>query len=211
MDIENFYAVYTNINKLLYNRGYFKDPRADENLSREFIRAPEELWKIPRSELTIKTKSRPDAKIHRPDMIVFFSDEDKIGIKPIRAYKIEMTEYNIHNAIVVVKNGITPYVKTNMQIEIKEPYNIEIFMENELLIDKTEHILVPKHEVLSQEERREFLDMYKMSNAQKIPPILKILSSDPIARYYGVKTGDIFRISRLSETAGIYVNYRVVV
>jgi DNA-directed RNA polymerase I, II, and III subunit RPABC1 len=202
---KNFYSVYVNINKLLYNRGYFKDQRMEQSELN-----PETLWKIPKSELTIKTKSRPDSKILRPDLIVFFSDEDKIGIKPIRAYKAEMIEANIHNAIVVVKNGITPYVKTNMQSEIQEPYNIEIFMENELLIDKTEHILVPKHELLTEEERKEFLVKYKIANKANIP-INKILSSDPIARYYGMKTGDIVKIERLSETAGIYVNYRVVV
>lgn len=206
MEIENFYAVYTNINKLLYNRGYFKDPKVDE------IKTPEELWKIPREDLCIKTRTRPDAKIQRPNLIVFFSDEDKIGIKPIRAYKAEMIENDIQHAIIVVKNGITPYVKTNMQIEIKEPYNIEIFMENELLIDKTEHILVPKHELLSQEERAEFLEKYNLTGqTSKTLHIPKILSSDPISRYYGLKTGDIVKISRLSETSGIYVNYRVVV
>jgi hypothetical protein len=47
-----------------------------------------------------------------PDqMFVFFPDEPKIGIKTIKTYCQRMQEENIHRAIIVVQQGMTPSAK----------------------------------------------------------------------------------------------------
>jgi len=75
----------------------------------------------------------------------------------------------------------------------------ETFTYDELGYNPTKHVLVPKHSVLSPEEARAFLAENKLRFSQ-----LPFLSRyDPIARYYGMKVGDIVRITRpiLYETS----------
>jgi len=73
--------------------------------------------------------------------------------------------------------------------------------------DILNHELVPKHEVLSPEEKRRVLRELGVK-----PEMLPwIRSSDPVARIIGAKPGDVVRIIRRSKTAGEFVAYRFVV
>ncbi len=70
-----------------------------------------------------------------------------------------------------------------------------------------DHILVPKHEVLSKEEAEELLKILGISKEQ----LPKIKATDPIVKEIGAKPGDIIKITRDSLTAGKSVFYRLVV
>ena len=85
------------------------------------------------------------------------------------------------------------------------PYNIEIFLQEELLVNITHHELVPKHMVLTDSEKAELLKRYRAKESQ----LPKIQVEDPIARYFGVRKGHVMKIVRHSETAGRYVTYRL--
>ena len=37
------------------------------------------------------------------------------------------------------------------------------------------------------------------------------MKSDPVARYFGLKVGDIVKIIRRSDSAGMYATYRTVI
>ncbi len=69
------------------------------------------------------------------------------------------------------------------------------------------HVLVPKHEILSSEEREKLLSKYHAQPFQ-FPRIKK---SDPAVKAIGAKEGDIVKVIRNSPTAGKYVAYRYVV
>ena len=69
------------------------------------------------------------------------------------------------------------------------------------------HELVPKHEILSDKEKKEVLEKFGVNEKQM--PV--IWSSDPVAESIGSKPGDLLRITRKSATAGEAVYYRVVV
>lgn len=74
-------------------------------------------------------------------------------------------------------------------------------------INVEDHKLVPKHIILSEEEKMEVLNKYKVSLKQ----LPKILITDPAIADKNPKVGDIVKIIRKSPTAGETVYYRVVV
>ena len=157
-----------------------------------------------KSDLTVLVMRYSDPS---DQLIVFFPDEanSKIGIKTLKTYCDKMQKEKIYRAIIVVSTGMTPSAKNTIN-EMLPKYVIEKFTEQELLINITEHELVPMHQVLNDDEKSELLSRYKID--QNLLP--RIQKSDPISRYYGVQNGQVFKIIRRSETAGRYVTYRLV-
>lgn len=137
-------------------------------------------------------------------LIVFFTEELSVGVRPIRNFVQTMSEKGITRAVVVIRNHITPAAAKVLQSLPKLKF--ESFFESELLVNITEHQLVPKHELLTIDEKKELLSRYRLKETQ----LPRIQVTDPVARYFGLKRGDVVRILRPSETAGRYVTYRLV-
>ena len=70
-----------------------------------------------------------------------------------------------------------------------------------------EHDLVPKHEILADEDAKKVLQEYGI-DAEQLP---KIKEEDPVAETIGAKKNQILKITRKSATAGESVYYRLVV
>ena len=100
---------------------------------------------------------------------------------------------------------MTPSAKQAL-LDVAPKYIVEHFLDSELLNNITEHELVPEHIVLTPEEKMEVLSKHKLKESQ----LPRILTSDPVARYFGMKKGQVVKIIRPSEMAGRYICYRVV-
>jgi len=74
-------------------------------------------------------------------------------------------------------------------------------------IDVTEHILVPKHVLLTEKEKEQILQKYNVSLLE----LPKIKKKDPAIAHLNVKTGDVIKVIRKSATAGEALFYRSVV
>ena len=75
-------------------------------------------------------------------------------------------------------------------------------------IDISNHELVPKHILLSQQEKEEVMKNYGIRKISQFP---KILKSDPAVQTLEAKPGDLIKIIRKSDTAKESIYYRVVV
>merc|ERR1712176_937782 len=141
-------------------------------------------------------------------LIVFFPDEGhaKVGVKPIRILAEAMEEKDIGKAILVLKMPLTSFAKRAV-VEASSKIRIDVFQETELIFNITHHTLVPKHVPLTEAEKAQLLNRYKM----KLSQLPRIQQSDPISRYFGLQKDQVVKIIRPSETTERYVTYRVVV
>lgn len=88
---------------------------------------------------------------------------------------------------------------------VGEYKNAEFFFESDMLEEIPAKIFIPEHQIMGEDEKTELLEKFAEHE------LGRILITDMMARYYGAKIGDIFRIIRPSFTAGKNVYYRRVV
>ncbi|XP_039243185.1 DNA-directed RNA polymerases I, II, and III subunit RPABC1 isoform X1 [Pipra filicauda] len=221
------------IMQLCHDRGYLvTQDELDQTLEEfkaQFGDKPSE-GRPRRTDLTVLVAHNDDPT---DQMFVFFPEEPKVGIKTIKMYCQRMQEENITRALIVVQQGMTPSAKQSL-VDMAPKYILEQFLQQELLINITEHEvsgvggclqpceglvpvpgssrpllclqLVPEHVVMTKEEVTELLARYKLRENQ----LPRIQAGDPVARYFGIKRGQVVKIIRPSETAGRYITYRLV-
>ena len=93
----------------------------------------------------------------------------------------------------------------NEMKHIWESEGIFIVIENikRLQFNILNHILVPEHRVMSNEEIKQIMIKYNITNTNQLPDISRF---DPVARVIGLRPGQVCHIIRPSKTA-IEANY----
>lgn len=155
-------------------------------------------------------------KVNEPDQkkLIYFSSHEnaqtKLSNDQFKVLTNKMDEQGAASAIIV---STLPVEKIPAQFRSQvAQYNettknkIELFEFRELIVNITEHVLVPEHVPLTTEQVKELLTNYKL----KLTQLPRMQPTDPIAKYYGLQRGDVVKIIRQSETAGRYVTYRAV-
>ncbi|GAA6048839.1 hypothetical protein JCM3770_003646 [Rhodotorula araucariae] len=137
-------------------------------------------------------------------IFVFYAEEASVGIKTMRKFIDILESQKFPRGVLIYKTSMTPSAN-KVITAMASQFQIEAFQESELLVNITQHVLVPKHEVLSAEQKKELLQRYRLKDTQ----LPRIQLHDPVARYYGLKRGQVVKITRESETAGRYVSYRL--
>lgn len=89
----------------------------------------------------------------------------------------------------------------------KKNIRIAFFDARTLMSNPLDHVLVPKHEIVPDDEHAELLKTYRMKSKTNLPIIR--FHEDIIARLLGLIPGSIVKITRPSPSAGIYTVYRV--
>lgn len=70
-----------------------------------------------------------------------------------------------------------------------------------------DHLLVPKHEKISEKAKKDILEKYGIS----ILDLPSIHKNDPAISTFKANINDVIKITRRSPTAGITIFYRVVI
>lgn len=125
-----------------------------------------------------------------------------IGISYVRELK-EMVEKEGASRGILVGDGKYTYSARSSAEEL----GIELIPPTLPTFDIFEHALVPRHEIVSEEELSEVNKKYHAEPFQF--PWIKV--NDPIAIILGAKRGDVVKITQKSETAGTAISYRYVV
>lgn len=138
--------------------------------------------------------------------VEFCAEKASIGISVIKKFVQHCTANNFRAGILITSVPLSAAARK--VIAVTQQYTqIECFLEEDLLVNITHHDLVPQHIVLSREEKAALLKRYRLKETQ----LPRILSKDPVARYLGLKRGQVVKIIRTSETAGRYATYRLCV
>eukprot|EP01029_Cantina_marsupialis_P028167 TRINITY_DN775807_c0_g1_i1.p1 TRINITY_DN775807_c0_g1~~TRINITY_DN775807_c0_g1_i1.p1 ORF type:complete len:190 (-),score=45.95 TRINITY_DN775807_c0_g1_i1:304-873(-) len=187
-NLENARRVAVTVCKMLRKRGYLvpDNPFVDAQSASDF-------------ELSVYKENDPS------DRVVVKLPTEKVSSKMVNELNKMLSEEEIKRCIIVYSADKSPttFAKLGAGLGIK----FEFFKMNELLVDITEHVLVPEHELLTPDEKQTLLNRYKLKEGQL--PRMKL--TDPISRYYGLERSDVMKITRMSETAGRYVTYRLAI
>ena len=202
-EIVRMFTVYSNVHDMLIDRKYLDVISGIYVTTKEeFVEKFVKLGTVDKEAMNFVRMNT--TKRSTPSYIyVCFSTEMSIGIKPLAKITERITASKMTHCLLVYPGNITSAAKK--YVEKSNKIKIEVFSEEELGVNITKHKLMPLHYVLTDKERYAWLGESKISENQ----LPRILMSDPMARYYGMRRGDIVRIMRKSDTGGLYMMYRI--
>jgi DNA-directed RNA polymerase subunit H (RpoH/RPB5) len=190
--------VLTNIIKMLTERKLLKEENLKQNIANIIsIQSDDLIYKI---DLDYP-ESNTDSKI----FYVILFHQKITSLTKSSSITDFLNQYKTFPKLIVALN-VSMKLIYNIKNDTTYP-NTEIFLEKELMTNLVDHIPIPKHILLSEQELKAVIESY-YAKRREIP---EILITDPVSRYYNVKLGQMFRIIRPSETAGFAPYYRLVI
>ncbi|KAG6373415.1 RNA polymerase [Boletus reticuloceps] len=106
-----------------------------------------------RNQLNFFTNSQDNPA---DQIFIFFSDEKSVGVKTMRKLLGILEEKSIQRGIIIFPGNMTPSAR-KVIAAMSQQYRLEEFSEADLLVNITHHTLVPLHEVLTPEQKKDLL------------------------------------------------------
>lgn len=159
------------------------------------------------------------------DFIEFYTDQSVIifafkGLRKNIISELKENEENMDefiknhgnkmNIILIFNNDIitTPNITLLTKydkIMQKKKGMLQYFQINHLLFNPTKHEIVPNHRKLNEEETKKIMEKYLIKSKLQIPVIMH---NDVIAKWLGLKQGELVEITRYNENSGVSYYYR---
>lgn len=200
-------TVITNIIKMLAYRGWVSDENIKKLVSDILETKKEEKIfniKLQKNLLNVNTyepfEEKKDWKNFNSENVIIYLYNQKITGKSQQLLDF-INKYNNYHKIIVVESITDKY----KQILTSNKF-IEIFSENEFMINITEHVCCPQFIVLTNEELEECNKSYGVKKKE----MQKQFDTDPISRYLFLRRGQAVKIIRNSDVSGNAVSYRII-
>jgi len=198
----DLFEVKKNQLKMLEKRGYNIDPeKGILNLSlRQFL----DIY-VPHARKQNKSFRSVLTNYYTNDagrrILVFYADSSpkktQLGVEEVGHGIESMNKYKLKDAIIITPKPLSSSAVKHINELVA--YNIQIFLEQEMGHDPTEHFMVPLHIPLTTEKQRKYLQDNNINIDQM--PLIK--TSDRIIRYYGLRGGRIVKIIRTNLYEGM--------
>ncbi|CAG8673086.1 12298_t:CDS:2, partial [Racocetra persica] len=177
------FRIYRTTHEMLKDRGYVVPEGFDKYnyFHRHCVRDGELVKEL--MMFQVQKEHYPGDRI-----LVLFPDIKTIGINYMKDVCVRLRDLEIGKAIIVYPGTFTIQASKavqSMNATEESLYKVELFSERELVVNITQHEFVPKHIVLSTEEKRALLRKYNIKETQ----LPRIQITDPISKYLGVKKG----------------------
>jgi DNA-directed RNA polymerase I, II, and III subunit RPABC1 len=198
-----YYRMHRTVSKMLHDRGYLVDEEIDQEMDFD-------TFKLTYPNVASLNSIYGHSDPMMPRILTKFDcPPGRFATAELKALVEEAASEKVDRMIFIVREGsITANTKKAIErLRLTKKLQVELFEEKEVIINITEHELVPKHVPLTADQKAELLDRYKVNETQ----LPRIMRTDPVVKYLGVDPGTILQITRKSETAGRYVTYRLVI
>jgi DNA-directed RNA polymerase I, II, and III subunit RPABC1 len=141
-------------------------------------------------------------------ILIIFSTKSRVTEKELSNFT-EYAKENTYTAgiIVVSPSRASETTMTSLRNYISNTDNqlLQFFEIRHLQFDISKHRKVPKHRILTEDEKVNVLKEYKLVKPTFLP---KIDSQDAMARWIGARPGDVVEITGICETSGENKRYR---
>lgn len=175
--------------ELLSDRGYSEI--SQPTMTREEFQE----WAGSKSISEIKQQMTLEAKGSRGIVLVYWPESPKLTSHECTNLVFMMRTRNIDHAIVIIEDSVTHHTKNTLRMGKQDGLLIEVFTLQEMQFNVSHHKWVPKHQICSPEEKKKIMKTYAADRHQ----IPNIKTSDAMARYLGIRKGQMVRIIRDSD------------
>jgi DNA-directed RNA polymerase subunit H (RpoH/RPB5) len=148
------------------------------------------------------------ANVSRPKLETFFndvSDDDSENTEVVVMMYGPIMD--AHHVIALKQYTKLKEQQSERGEKIRRKLRVSFFCIDTLVVNPLKHVLVPKHEIVPEEQHKELMASMYITAKSKFPEIK--FHVDPIARCIGAVPGDIVKITRPSASAGQTIIYRV--
>ena len=101
--------------------------------------------------------------------------------------------------IIIIDSNVNDTIVNELkQIYNTQKYFVTVFNIHELMFNILNHVLVPKHRIITGEQMQQTYKKYKLVSNSQLPEISRF---DPVAKVIGLRPGQVCEILRKSKTA----------